>query len=278
MFGKHFIYDGHSSEEFNLTIASFDSNDEIPMGLTRNILKGETNRFRTSPNHMGTSYDDVLTFKVTLVKNPCKRTTEKDMYFLEDEIDNINAWLTSSDYPILFHMYDYDNENDHKYDYFGIFTDVETQTVGGRVIGLIYTFTTNSPYAFTEKIEKDFVCSGETNITIEVNSSERKREIYPVIKLLPTGDPLERVTITIKSITDNNRSMILKVLKEPIIIDCSKSMISDAVGLLNFEDLGISDLDYIYWLRLYHGINTFIVTGDVELTFEYREPRKVGAF
>lgn len=277
MFGKYFIYDNHSSQEFNLTIASFDSDIEIPMGLNRSILKGETNRFRTSPNHMGTSYDDVLSFEVTLIKDPCV-TSSEDMYFSEDEIDDINAWLTSADYPILFHMYDYDDGVDKKYDYFGIFTEVKTQVFGGRVSGLTYTLTTNSPYAFTELIEKEFECSGETNFTIEVNNSERKREIYPIIKLNPTGDELGRVNITIKNSTDDDKSITLNVLKEPITIDCSKSKIYDAVGLLSFEDLGLSDIGYIYWVRLYHGVNNFTVVGDTKIIFEYREPRKVGAY
>ena len=34
------------------------------------------------------------------------------MYFTEDEVNEINAWLTSPDYPTLFHMYDYDFERD----------------------------------------------------------------------------------------------------------------------------------------------------------------------
>lgn len=278
MFGKKFTYDNHSSEEHSLIIASFEQNTEIPMGLSREILKGEMNRFRTSPNHMGTSYQDVLSFNITVVKNPSNHDSQKELYFTEDEVDEINAWLTSPDYPTLFHMYDYEEETYKKYDYFGLFTDVQTNEVAGYIVGLTYTLTTNSPYAFTNIITKEFECLGETNITINVNTSERKREIYPIIKLLPSGNELGRVNIQIKNVTDNNRVLNLNVLKEPITIDCGKSKIYDSVGLLSFEDLGVSDIDYLYWVKLYHGTNNLVITGDTTITFEYREPRKVGAY
>lgn len=278
MFGKYFVYDNHSSEEYELIIASFEQNTEIPMGLSREILKGGTNRFRTFPNHMGTSYSDVLIFNITLVKDPSKHDNQIDMYFTEDEIDEINSWLTSSDYPILFHMYDYEEDIYKKYDYFGIFTDVQTECVAGYVVGLTFTFTTNSPYAFTNIIKKEFECSGETNIVIDIKTSERKREIYPVITITPTGITSGRENITIKNVTDNNRTLSLNLLKEPVTIDCAKSRIYDLVGLLSFEDLGVSDIDYLYWLKLYHGENSLVVTGNATITFEYREPRKVGAY
>ena len=278
MFGKYFTYDNHSSKEYDLIIASFEQNTEIPMGLTRDILKGEMNRFRVSPNHMGTSYQDVLVFNITLVKDPSNHDNQKELYFTEDEVDEINAWLTSPDYPTLFHMYDYEQETYKKYDYFGLFTDIQTNEVAGYIVGLTYTFTTNSPYAFTDVVKREFVCNGETRIVINVNTSERKREIYPIIKLLTTGNELGRVNIQIKNVTDNNRTLSLNVLKEPITIDCSKSKIYDSVGLLSFEDLGVSDIDYLYWVKLYHGTNNLVVTGDVTITFEYREPRKVGAY
>ena len=275
--GKNFTYNGKSSEDYKLMIASFEQDEEIQMGLSRDILSGEMNMYRTSPNHMGTKYNSVLSFTITIIKDPCDNTTTG--YFTEDEVDDVNAWLTSANYPLLFHMYDYDPDVYKKYDYFGIFTESEAQVVNGKVVGIKYTFTTNSPYAFTELITKKFYCVGETTLTINISNSEREGWIYPVIKLEPTNtSELSRVDIGIKSITDNNREMTVNVLKEPFVIDCQKSKIYDSLGLLSFDDLGISDIDYIYWLKLYHGENNLVVTGDTAITFEYREPRKVGAY
>jgi len=61
---------------------------------------------------MGTRWNDVLTFNIQFIKDPCEYTTQSTMVFSEDEVNEINAWLTSPDYPKLFHMYDYDFERD----------------------------------------------------------------------------------------------------------------------------------------------------------------------
>jgi len=61
---------------------------------------------------MGTRWSDVLVFNIQFIKSPCDSGSAANMYFTEDEVNEINAWLTSPDYPTLFHMYDYDFERD----------------------------------------------------------------------------------------------------------------------------------------------------------------------
>lgn len=72
MHGKYFTYNGYSSEDFGLMLGGFNVNEDIPLGLSRNILKGEMNRYRKIPNFMGTSYVDVLQFTISLIKDPCE--------------------------------------------------------------------------------------------------------------------------------------------------------------------------------------------------------------
>ena len=49
-------------------------------------------------------------------------------------------------------------------------------------------------------------------------------------------------------------------------------------SIISFEDLGVKDIDNIYWLRLAYGENELRFTGDATFELIYREPRKVGAF
>lgn len=246
------------------------------MGLERNILKGEINKFRPVANHMGTKYADVLIFNVSLMKNPCN---DGEPYLSQDDIDDINAWLTSPDYPTLFHMY-HNNSTSHLYDYYGLFTDVQAQIVGDRIIGLTYTFTTNAPYAWTDLIVQEFNCDQEeNNISLSVKNSDRYGYIYPIIKIHPIGEYTgTRTDITITNLTDGNQSISLSVPKTYITLDCNKSRIYDEYSLVTFENLGLSDIDYIYWPKLKNGQNQFTVKGQCELSIQYREPRKVGAF
>ena len=279
--GVYFTYNNESSQNYNLIIAGFDA-EEIPLAMGREIFSGSLNQYRNKTYHMGTNWSGVLTFTVSFMKDPC---VGSDLTFSEDEISAINAWLTSPNYPILFHMYDYViDENEamvvvgKKYDYFGVFNDVTPQIVSGNIVGLTASFQTNSPFAWTEEIVQEYEITSEGTCSFTVNNDDRLRMIYPVITVTPTASPGSgRVAVTIVN-TRDNLPMKLSIPVEPVTIDCEKSIISDAAGVLTFEHLGIGAEDYIYWPRLYHGLNTFNVSGDCNIAFKYREPRKVGAY
>lgn len=246
--------------------------------------------------------------------------------FTEDEINTIMAWLTSPDYPMLFHMYDYDldeNKNpvyiNRKYDYFGLFSNVELQVIDDVVIGLDMTFTTNAPFAWTHEQHvlintTTSLTPGEVTQSFVINTPENYREIYPTIKITGistnefdydpetgtyTGSASSRETITIKNNNDIStsydyghqiiqvpREITIKVPHAPIYIDSSKGRIYDIVStvsggvnrILSFDDLGLTDVSYIYWPRIFNGANSWTITGNCEVDITYREPRKVGAF
>ena len=62
-----------------------------------------------------------------------------------------------------------------------------------------------------------------------------------------------------------------------IYIDCQKLLITDSIGrMVTYDDLGISDVDNMYWLRLVNGDNTIILYGNANFVITHRESRKVG--
>lgn len=275
-----FDYNGHNSAEFDLAIGGISISDDIPLGMNREILAGSINRYRSNPNHMGTQWSDVLQFELSFVKNPCDYPNQADIIFTEYEINRIAAWLTSPDYPLLFHMYDNDLDSFTRFDYFGLFSDLQPQILDGDIIGLTCMFKTNSPFAWTQMITKSYTVSDTTTLTISTQTAEYNREIYPLITVTPSnvGNP-GRVNITITNHTDNDRSITMSLLKQiPTYIDCQHSRIYDANGLVSMEDVGIGDLTYIYWPRLYYGNNSITIIGDTDISFSWREPRKVGAY
>lgn len=405
MYGKYFTYDNEASTDYDLMIGGFQI-DDVPLAMNRELLKGTLNRYRNRVNHMGTQWSDVLEFTISFIKDPCNKSHQSNMIFTEDEVDAINTWLTSPDYPILFRMYDYDFERDgsgtmvlidnangqrsfqvtitstgystvtlgivdgivdiitptivydntdpqnpvaypmppipnrivfhdgymsflyddkqyvkniasiaignvgyeaknvndwmsvygnggsyensymllvnkelvlnQKYNYFGLFSNIEAETFCGDIIGLTATFTTDSPFAWTDTITKTFNVSDGDTIMFNVKSSEKYREIYPVIKIQTPLVGGTRSNITIHNNVDGYE---LKLnFEDSVTIDCAHTKISNESGIKSFEDLGITDTDYIYWPRLYNGENSFTIAGDCTLIFEYREPRKVGAY
>lgn len=398
MYGKYFTYDNEASTDYCIMIGGFQV-DDVPLAMNRELLKGTLNRYRNRVNHMGTQWNDVLEFTISFIKDPCNKSYQSNMIFTEDEVDAINTWLTSPDYPILFHMYDYDFERDgsgdnmilidnqdtssidveitaegymqtsyriengdlvgigvipsddkegppepisvnqynnylsisfsdsdfikaitslsvagteyqeiktndwlatyssgntyqnsymklvnkslflnQKYNYFGLFSNIEAETFCGDIIGLTATFTTDSPFAWTDMITKTFDVSDGDTITFNVKNSEKYREIYPVIKIQTPLVGGTRSDITIHNNVDGYELKLSLLQRDITTVDCAHSKISNQSGIVSFEDLGITDMDYIYWPRLYNGENSFTVTGDCTLTFEYREPRKVGAY
>lgn len=62
-----------------------------------------------------------------------------------------------------------------------------------------------------------------------------------------------------------------------IFIDCQKLLITDSIGrMISYDELGVSDVDFIYWLRLINGSNSILLYGNADFTITHRESRKVG--
>ena len=279
MYGQYFYYNNHTSDEFGLMMGGFDYVEDVPLGLSRTIYKGSFSSVRKIPNFMGTEYADTLSFRISVMKDACQYPSQEDMIFTEDEVDAITSWLTEPNYPVLFHMYDYQPDTYRKYDYFAIVTDIEPQVLGGDVVGFDITFDTNSLYAWSETITKTFANSGTNSYTFTVNNSERLGIIFPTLTSLPdvSGAGTGRVTVGFTNTRDGG-SMTMSILREQVTIDSQRGMISSQTGLLSFDDLGIDDVDSIYWPRLYNGSNTLTLSGNATFTLEYREPRKVGVY
>ena len=79
---------------------------------------------------------------------------------------------------------------------------------------------------------------------------------------------------------DNNRYMEFAAQNHnTLTIDCKRNIFKDtANSLISLDDLGYKDEDFIYWMRLAHGVNNIIIEGAGEVTFTYREPIKVGGY
>ncbi len=300
--GNYFYYDGHSSQEFGLIITSFSQSKDTTFAMSRDILMGSLNRNRKIPNFMGTEYQGVLVFTISLIKDPCDYP---DGVFNEEEVDDINAWLTSPQYPTLLYINDEDPYDLHKYEYFAICSDVTPQMAGAYVIGFDIEFTTNAPYAWTPEIVFNFSTEYQSVIStatlapimtrsgqairmstgksvsavIDVNSSEKYYEIYPVIRITPNRTTNGTTRVTIISYNDGYVGTTLDVKNgQTTTMDCARAHIYNEDGTLTFSDVGIEDVGEIYWPRLYNGTNSFVLIGNAEVTMTYREPRKVGSY
>ena len=313
---------------------------------------------------MGTKWNEPLSFTISFMKDVCSEPSQRNLVFTEEEVNAINTWLTSPDYPTLFHMYDYDFERDSlnnmilidypedaasftvvaegypevtyeingnvchmiydessalmkppkprverfdgyfslqfyedkfpskvisitcddieysnistddwlsmyeaakiqnvtseswmqmypvgslnpyfytillnkvkvlnvKYDYFGLFTEIVPQEVGGEVIGFTATFTANSPFAWTHEITQHIdaeEAAGEYSFS--VNTAEKYREINPIFQIHVPESSEEtedgRSLIVLSSMNDKYAIRMNLMQGATTTIDCDKCQI-----------------------------------------------------
>ena len=186
------------------------------------------------------------------------------------------SWLTSPQTPRLFKLINVDYFSE-QIDFFATFTEITTDHTL-LPYEIKFTVTCDSPYGYTPEIVHSISASSTLTRTYSITNTSDCHEdyIYPLIKISPKSHG----SITIKNLTDNNSSMTINVLKNnDLYIDCQYLKMYDiANSIISFEDLGVNDIDNIYWPRLLYGENVFEFTGDATFEIIYREPRKVGAF
>lgn len=310
-----FEFNGHTSDEYGLIVTRIEENDTL---VNRSLQLGEKNKYRPIENHFGTIYGDNYSFKMGVMRNPCRNKNvvpelkngilkydptytpyldngiikfpmnytadikngiiipNDSDYLTSNNIRIINAWLTSPQYPRLLKFIgdDYFSE---EIEFFATITEVSTEHAS-LPYELTYTVTCDSQWGYTPLI----LCKTTSSSTlpreysIQNNSDCWEDYVYPTIKVSPKSHGI----ITIKNKTDNDRTMKINALKsDDFYIDCRNLKIYDITNsIVSFEDLGIENIDDIYWPRLAYGENIFEFTGDATFEISYREPRKVGAF
>lgn len=310
-----FEFNGHTSDEYGLIVTRIEENDTL---VNRSLQLGEKNKYRQKENQFGTLYGDNYSFKMGVMRNPCRNKNvvpelkngilkydstytpyldngilkfsmnytadikngiiipNDSDYLTSNNIRIINAWLTSPQYPRLLKFIgdDYFSE---EIEFFATITEVSTEHAS-LPYELTYTVTCDSQWGYTPLI----LCKTTSSSTlpreysIQNNSDCWEDYVYPTIKVSPKSHGI----ITIKNKTDNDRTMKINALKsDDFYIDCRNLKIYDITNsIVSFEDLGIENIDDIYWPRLAYGENIFEFTGDATFEISYREPRKVGAF
>jgi hypothetical protein len=109
-----------------------------------------------------------------------------------------------------------------KYDYFGLFTDIIPQEIGGKVVGFQATFTTNSPFAWTNVIAQNIETTGSDSIAFNVQNAERYRTstdtgIQSGLMILDADDKADGVSSYTRTeivTTQDNREEYLESLAE----------------------------------------------------------------
>lgn len=271
-----FTFNGISSKDMGLVLVSIDPGKKVSFGLNRDILKGEKTKYRPRSNHFGTSYSEDLEFDISIVKDTATSSAKQNVEFTSDDVRKINGWLTSPQFPKLFTIQTCEEYFKEPIEFFVIFDEIDTE-YNGHLCMLTYHVTCDSPFGYTPEITHTLspTVTAPAQLVVTNNSDEYEEYVYPRFEITPTATG----EITIENVTDGHSMTFTAYKDNDVIWDCQKMQFKDFTGeLLSFEDIGVDDVDNIYWFRLCYGQNTIKISGSATVKLIYREPRKVGAF
>ena len=255
-----FTFNGKSSNNIldeELFICEFESIDALPT-ITREIVKGEVNRYRNVANYFGTKDSETLQLSIGIVKSSGKP------FSIEDR-DNVEGWLVDNDIPKPLVITDKKGKQSI---FFGIVSSYEWRVAGSLVIGLSMIFECDSKYYY-EAEEYNF--NVQNNSSYVLNNTSKETVTYPVL-LVKNMSGTEKV-FKIKNSKDNDYFEIKVSSNSTVEIDCSLCMITSGQS---YSDLGLEDKNYINWPKLYKGKNQLVCEGsNFEVTIKLKS-KKLG--
>lgn len=276
-----FVFNNQNSDDYNLTIAWIGSPDiDISEnGLIFSLEKTKNKSNNTTNTYGIQSENIVINFSVT----------KKDFTEITRlESIQINEWLTSSPTPKYLAFNDDDSYPLH---YYAVCTQIEDVIIGGRLVGKNLRFETNSPFAFSKKVEKKIDVINSHVIHINNTSNSNNNIIYPKMIISATSP-----TIVIENVTDK-KSVTVSTSNISVESDGTKYIKLDSYNmsvtdknnrLIPLNKLGwdgsyksyvsaINDyMTNIYWVRFIKGMNEIKITGSCKIIIEYEFPRKAG--
>lgn len=301
----------YSFPTFNLLCdVAFDSdNGEVPSGLNREIVTSDNynGKFKYAT---GAKYNEVLAPQITLIKDDYS-----DLSLSEQR--QIFSWLTSKNAPSFMDFYYGDDDTAIVYSLLGMPTEIEAyKLANNRTVGVIFTFETVSPFAFSPLYTKTVEVKEPAKISITSYSDDLDTFVYPKITVEPLGKVIsidskdffvdnyisgtvykydgkfywknEAETKTAQNSDTSGITTTGVYLKNETTgsdATCIGGVGMDEIITIDGMNkvLSSSNADRVLgsnfswkWLGLQHGVNQIKIVGNCKVTLEWRDPMKPG--
>lgn len=257
-----FTYLGkNSKDDFGLVVAHFsDQSDsgEVDTYLSTDAIYTDSYD-GTRQKFYGAKYNAVATPQITLIKSD-----GTDFGITDNR--QVLRWLTGSRQSTWMDFYMWDDDKP-RYRMLGRVSNVSQYKMDARIIGLIVTFESVSPYAYSDLQTVTETISGSKTIDITNNSDDVHSYVYMNVEYANnSGDSLQ-----INNNTTGDETKITNlVVNEKINISDNMMITSDKTE----KTFGTS-FNFVF-PRLAAGKNTLILKGNGSITFQYIEPIKIG--
>lgn len=251
-----FYYNGSELSLFDMRIGWFDGAEQEEIAATRQIIEGERNMIRRSPNQYGTVYDP-LTFTFDIFK---KNNT--NISYEESRL--VNKWLLSTD---TYSQLRFNGEQDVTY--YALCTEITDIVCGGFVVKRL-TFQTNSPFAVAKTLSKSLNV-GSSGLTVSIYNSSDNGDYFPTMEITGVSS-----NVSIENLTtgDSMQFDLSNISDKYIKIDGNHVRITGSdEKIIPLYRLGITDLRWIY---LAPGSNQIRITGRCNFKISTNFERRVG--
>lgn len=259
-----FKYKGSSSEEKGLVIAAFDAD----VGETSAFLDMESeyaDNVSTGVRHdYGAKYIEVAKIRITLLNF-------NGTDFSVNKFRDVVRWLSGAKTSSWLDLYE--NET-LAYSFLCKCISVQHYKMDSRTLGVIATFESVSPWAYSEiktitrNVDNVTILEHGEPIDVLNLSDENYAYVYPNITFTGSADnKFELYNTTTGEITTINN-----VLKDETVTMNNNQIIysSDLTRVFNSNDFNF------VWPKLVHGTNELKAWGQGVLTITYRYPIKIG--
>lgn len=195
MIATDFIFDGKRASDYGLMLVSINSNnDSVASGGDMEYSVAKTpnsDRF----TFYGSQFNNVLTWNISVVKDPCKCETPTITACEESEIAK---WLIKTDGYRWFQFYQEGHENI----YYKVYINMTPNQIAGSTIGFDLTVTSDCAYGFSNLITKQATINASTPYQFYVDNNINN---YILPKVTIQGKILWEKTISYNDmLSDNN--------------------------------------------------------------------------
>lgn len=263
-YAKNFVYDGQSSEMYNLQIANIDDSTankmiDSPGSGKIDILEQFIYR-RAIPYFYGIHYKERLSFTV--------------QFFSPDEItalslSYIQYWLFGNKQYKSLALIQPDTDDIYLN---CIFSEPKILRAGNIIYGIEAKAECDSQFAYTysKTLTYNYPTNPSGSLITFFNNSHLKDYMYPQMTFIMDSNG---GNFSILNSTDNNRLFSFTGLQplEVMTINNDLGIISSSLGVLRLSNFNK------YFFRFAPGINNIYITGDItQLTFTYQFLRRFG--
>jgi phage-related protein len=254
--GEKFIYDGKSSEIYNLYISSPDGGEaSTPGGSEIEIFEQKIYR-RAKPFLLGVQLSPTLEIEVTM--------TSPD-YITEEQASVIKRWLFGRKQYARLQIVQPDLQNVYMN---VLFKSHRVLRVGNAIIGFSATAKLDAPYGW--KFPRTTTYTPLSSSIVFNNQSDDNDYLYPLVAFTMDGSG---GNFSITNTSDNNRVFAFTGLSAGEIISCNNDLkiITSSLSLRRLSSFNK------HWFRFVPGVNYLTLSGNANsLSFTYSFAKNIG--